>query len=292
MSRSSRPRATTRERRDHDDARLAAHPRRAYRSRLGDAADAGDPHPSGARRERDERAARTAFRDHRKDPRRLRHPLRPGGLDHPLRPDSLRHLARAAPEPADNQVIVLETDILFVSNAWDLPAGAATRIAELAAESARRGDNPGGRTHRLRPVDRSRYDFDNQKLSEHRAQAVADALAGARPDLTLEVEGFGNPGPGRRREPRRSLELRRQPPRGAAIRGLSRGGTRDARNSWVEPPAPPRGDLRGIRAAPIRFRSSGLGRAGYRRSPPLASGRSRALGSRGNSTATSVGSDP
>ena len=98
-------------------------------------------------------------------------------------------------EPAEDQVIVLETDILFVSNAWDLPAGAATRIAELAAEV------PDGATIQVgghtdsRPVDRSRYDFDNQQLSEHRAQAVADALAGARPDLTLEVEGFGDQDP-------------------------------------------------------------------------------------------------
>ncbi|QNN82795.1 OmpA family protein [Brachybacterium sp. Z12] len=98
-------------------------------------------------------------------------------------------------EPAEDQVIVLETDILFVSNAWDLPSGAATRIAELAAEV------PDGATIQVgghtdsRPVDRSRYDFDNQQLSEHRAQAVADALAGARPDLTLEVEGFGDQDP-------------------------------------------------------------------------------------------------
>ena len=98
-------------------------------------------------------------------------------------------------EPAEDQVIVLETDILFVSNAWDLPAGAATRIAELAAEV------PDGATIQVgghtdsRPVDRSRYDFDNQQLSEHRAQAVADALADARPDLTLEVEGFGDQDP-------------------------------------------------------------------------------------------------
>ena len=98
-------------------------------------------------------------------------------------------------EPAEDQVIVLETDILFVSNAWDLPAGAATRIAELAAEVPDWATiQVGGHTD-SRPVDRSRYDFDNQQLSEHRAQAVADALAGARPDLTLEVEGFGDQDP-------------------------------------------------------------------------------------------------
>ncbi|EYT49849.1 OmpA family protein [Brachybacterium muris] len=52
----------------------------------------------------------------------------------------------------------------------------------------------GGHTD-SRPVDRSQYDFDNQQLSEHRAQAVAAALAADRPDLTLEVEGFGDEQP-------------------------------------------------------------------------------------------------
>lgn len=98
-------------------------------------------------------------------------------------------------EPAEDQVIVLETDILFASNTWDLPAPAATRIAELAAEV------PEGATVQVsghtdsRPVDRSRYDFDNQQLSEHRAQAVADALAAKRPDLMFEVEGLGDQDP-------------------------------------------------------------------------------------------------
>lgn len=98
-------------------------------------------------------------------------------------------------EPAEEEVIVLETDILFASNSWDLPEPAGTRIAELAAEV------PEGATVQVsghtdsRPVDRSRYDFDNQQLSEHRAQAVADALAAERPDLTLEVEGLGDQDP-------------------------------------------------------------------------------------------------
>lgn len=98
-------------------------------------------------------------------------------------------------EPAEEEVIVLETDILFASNSWDLPEPAGTRIAELAAEV------PEGTTVQVsghtdsRPVDRSRYDFDNQQLSEHRAQAVADALAAERPDLTLEVEGLGDQDP-------------------------------------------------------------------------------------------------
>lgn len=44
-------------------------------------------------------------------------------------------------------------------------------------------------------MDPSRFDFDNQELSEHRAQAVADVLAAERPDLTLEVTGHGSDQP-------------------------------------------------------------------------------------------------
>ena len=95
----------------------------------------------------------------------------------------------------EEDVIVLETDILFASNAWDLPAPAASKIVELAAEVPEGATvQVGGHTD-SRPVDRSKYDFDNQQLSEHRAQAVADALAAERPDLTLEVEGFGDEQP-------------------------------------------------------------------------------------------------
>ncbi|MGY5766575.1 OmpA family protein [Brachybacterium sp. DNPG3] len=95
-------------------------------------------------------------------------------------------------EPAEDEVIVLEADILFSSNAWDLSDGAADRIAELAAAIPERATvQVGGHTDSL-PVDRSRYDFDNRELSEHRAQAVADALAAERPDLTLEVTGYGS----------------------------------------------------------------------------------------------------
>jgi OOP family OmpA-OmpF porin len=98
-------------------------------------------------------------------------------------------------ETAEDEVIVLEADILFDSNAWDLPEGASARIAELAADVPEGASvQVGGHTDAL-PVDRSRYDFDNQELSENRAQAVADALAEERPDLTLEVTGHGDSQP-------------------------------------------------------------------------------------------------
>jgi len=98
-------------------------------------------------------------------------------------------------EPAEDEVIVLEADILFPSNAWDLSDGAAARIVELAAEIPEGATvQVGGHTDSL-PVDRSQYDFDNQQLSENRAQAVADALTAERPDLTLEVTGHGDAKP-------------------------------------------------------------------------------------------------
>lgn len=98
-------------------------------------------------------------------------------------------------EQTEDEVIVLEADILFASNAWDLSGGAAARIVELAAEIPEGATvQVGGHTDSL-PVDRSTYDFDNQQLSENRAQAVADALAAERPDLTLEVTGHGDTKP-------------------------------------------------------------------------------------------------
>ncbi|MEO2096134.1 MAG: OmpA family protein [Brachybacterium sp.] len=98
-------------------------------------------------------------------------------------------------EPEEDEVIVLEADILFPSNAWDLSDGAAARIVELAAKIPEGATvQVGGHTDSL-PVDRSQYDFDNQQLSENRAQAVADALTAERPDLTLEVTGHGDAKP-------------------------------------------------------------------------------------------------
>jgi len=94
-------------------------------------------------------------------------------------------------EPDEDQLIVLETDILFASNTWELPDSARDRIAGLVADIPEGATvDVGGHTD-SRPVDQSLYDFDNQQLSQNRAQAVADAVATERDDLTLEVEGFG-----------------------------------------------------------------------------------------------------
>ena len=100
-----------------------------------------------------------------------------------------------AGDPEEENVIVLEADILFSSNEWDLPSSAAAKIAELAEEVPDDASvEVHGHTDSL-PVDESQFDFDNQELSENRAQAVAEVLADERSDLSLDVEGFGDTEP-------------------------------------------------------------------------------------------------
>ena len=94
----------------------------------------------------------------------------------------------------EEDVIVLETDILFSAMEWEIPAGVGNTIAGLV------GEIPEDATVRVHghtdshPVPEE-YDFDNQALSENRAEAVAEVLEEERPDLTLEVEGFGDSDP-------------------------------------------------------------------------------------------------
>lgn len=104
-------------------------------------------------------------------------------------------------EAEEEDVLVLEADLLFRSNEWELPANAIQPIAELA-EVVPEGASVDvhGHTDSL-PVDETQFDFDNRELSENRAQAVADALAEERPDLTLNVEGFGDEQPAVREDP-------------------------------------------------------------------------------------------
>lgn len=98
-------------------------------------------------------------------------------------------------EPEDENVIVLETDILFSSNEWGLLSSANAKIAELVEEIPEGASvQVHGHTDSL-PVDESLFDFDNQELSENRAEAVADVLSDERSDLSLNVEGFGDSAP-------------------------------------------------------------------------------------------------
>lgn len=94
----------------------------------------------------------------------------------------------------EEDVIVLETDILFAAMEWELPRSAGSKIGELVEEI------PDGAAVEVQghtdsnPVPDG-YDFDNQELSENRAEAVAEVLEDERPDLELNVDGFGEDQP-------------------------------------------------------------------------------------------------
>lgn len=95
-------------------------------------------------------------------------------------------------EEEGEMVISLSTDLLFSANSWELPPGASARIAELVE------DIPDGAEIEVTGHTDSRptyEDFDNQALSERRAEAVAEALDAERPDLRLEVSGRGDSDP-------------------------------------------------------------------------------------------------
>lgn len=97
-------------------------------------------------------------------------------------------------EAEDDDVIVLEADILFEPNSWELPDSASAKLEELVQ------DVPDGSQVSVtghtdsRPVSDA-YDFDNQELSEKRAEAVAEALEDQRSDFDITAEGLGDAEP-------------------------------------------------------------------------------------------------
>lgn len=83
-------------------------------------------------------------------------------------------------------VIALTSDILFGFDESDIAAPAQARIVELV------GDIPQGAAVNVSGHTDGRGTADyNQELSERRAASVAAVVTGARPDLVLEVAGFG-----------------------------------------------------------------------------------------------------
>lgn len=97
-------------------------------------------------------------------------------------------------ESEEEDVVVLETDLLFSAMEWELPDSASSAIAELTEEVPEGAVvDVHGHTD-SNPVPEA-HDFDNQELSERRAEAVADVLEEERPDLELNVEGFGDEEP-------------------------------------------------------------------------------------------------
>ncbi|SFJ72777.1 OmpA family protein [Cellulomonas sp. KH9] len=113
-------------------------------------------------------------------------PLRPvGGPLALLREKSVRELAREA-----QGVTTLTSDLLFAFDSAELAPAAPAAIGEIAAAL------PQGATVAVDGhTDGLGGDEVNLPLSQARAQAVADALAAARPDLVLTVTGHGSAQP-------------------------------------------------------------------------------------------------
>ena len=112
-----------------------------------------------------------------------------------MRYDLDRFIVKLGDQQAeDDDVIVLEADILFEPNSWELPDTAAAKLEEIVDEV------PDGSTLSItghtdsRPVPAT-HDFDNQELSQERAQAVAEALEDQRADLDISAEGLGDAEP-------------------------------------------------------------------------------------------------
>ena len=86
--------------------------------------------------------------------------------------------------------VKLKSDLLFDYAEYTLSDAAVARIAELVDEI------PGGVAVSIAGHTDSRGDSaSNLTLSRQRAQTVADAVAAARRDLKLTVEGFGEDRP-------------------------------------------------------------------------------------------------
>lgn len=83
-------------------------------------------------------------------------------------------------------VISLASDILFDSNKSEVPKRAKSVVGDLVSEIPN-----GAEVDVFGHTDSLDTDDYNQDLSERRAEAVADILEDARPDLELNVKGFG-----------------------------------------------------------------------------------------------------
>ncbi|MGQ7788572.1 OmpA family protein [Nesterenkonia sp. K-15-9-6] len=104
----------------------------------------------------------------------------------------IEHLGDPTVDDAEENLISLSTDILFRINSWQLPDSAGEHLAELVDRIPEGAEvQVTGHTDSVPTGE----EFDNQELSERRAEAVADVLSVERPDLTLEVSGMGDTEP-------------------------------------------------------------------------------------------------
>ena len=95
-------------------------------------------------------------------------------------------------EPQEDQgsQVVLTSDLLFAFGSAELSPAATAALGEIAARV------PDGAAVSVDGHTDSRGGDDvNIPLSQARAQAVADVLAGSRPDLVLTVTGHGSSAP-------------------------------------------------------------------------------------------------
>lgn len=102
-----------------------------------------------------------------------------------VREKSVRELAREA-----DGVTTLTSDLLFAFDSAELSPQAVAAVGEVAA-----GLPQGAAVAVDGHTDGLGGDAVNVPLSQARAQAVADALAAARPDLVLTVTGHGSAQP-------------------------------------------------------------------------------------------------
>lgn len=87
-------------------------------------------------------------------------------------------------------VVTLASDILFAFGKATVNEAAATQVREsLSGVAHGAAVSVGGHTDSIGD------DASNLTLSQQRAQAVADLITAARPDLVLSVEGFGESKP-------------------------------------------------------------------------------------------------
>jgi len=88
------------------------------------------------------------------------------------------------------QVLTLNSDILFGFDEAVLPTRAGARVGKLVEDLPEKAEvSVGGHTDSLGTAAR------NQTLSQQRAEAVAAVVRTARPDLVLTVKGFGSAQP-------------------------------------------------------------------------------------------------
>lgn len=93
-------------------------------------------------------------------------------------------------EAADEKTLTLGSDVLFAFGSAELDGGARAALEKLLA------DLPDGASVTVDGHTDSRGgDGINIPLSQERAQAVADVIAGQRPDVAIVVAGHGSSAP-------------------------------------------------------------------------------------------------